>query len=280
MDNKREEYKLVFEHFKSMEQRYHTWMNYYSLFNGALLVAYCSILVSMGKISPKDGGYELNCTYWDFLVLIALLGLWASLCWLLSIKGHNSWLNSWRLALRSYGYEFDSHIYLREKDYDKEGEDILHINPPFYSTAKVTTSFIGGVIIAWFLALAYATVEYCGYLFKNFYSDLSNMYIKIFNRQGLGMRILRYKSIFRRIRDLFLSIIKWTRSWIKRRCFWVKTSKWEVESHQEKEDSSNSIISQSIDVLGVTEEVIKEIIKRLGNKNVEVEKEQKTDTDR
>ena len=36
-----EHYKLIFAHFNRMEQRYHTWMNYYSLFNGALLVAYC-----------------------------------------------------------------------------------------------------------------------------------------------------------------------------------------------------------------------------------------------
>lgn len=42
-------YKLMFARFNWMEQRYHTWMNYYSLFNGALLVAYCTILVSTGK---------------------------------------------------------------------------------------------------------------------------------------------------------------------------------------------------------------------------------------
>ena len=48
------EYKLIFEHFKSMESRYHTWMNYYSLFNGALLVAYCTILISTGEVI-KDG---------------------------------------------------------------------------------------------------------------------------------------------------------------------------------------------------------------------------------
>lgn len=48
-------YKLIFAHFNRMEQRYHTWMNYYSLFNGALLVAYCTILVSTGKIVEMEG---------------------------------------------------------------------------------------------------------------------------------------------------------------------------------------------------------------------------------
>lgn len=40
MNEHLERYKLIFEHFKLMELRYHTWMNYYSLFNGALLVLF------------------------------------------------------------------------------------------------------------------------------------------------------------------------------------------------------------------------------------------------
>ena len=72
-------YKLIFAHFNRMEQRYHTWMNYYSLFNGALLVAYCTILVSTGKIVEMEGNisnneftnlgaklFYLNCTYSHF----------------------------------------------------------------------------------------------------------------------------------------------------------------------------------------------------------------------
>ena len=43
---KLEHYKLIFAHFSWIEQRYHIWMNYYSLFDGALLVAYCTILAS------------------------------------------------------------------------------------------------------------------------------------------------------------------------------------------------------------------------------------------
>ena len=53
-------YKLMFARFNWMEQRYHTWMNYYSLFNGALLVAYCTILVSTGKIVEVEGNISNN----------------------------------------------------------------------------------------------------------------------------------------------------------------------------------------------------------------------------
>lgn len=38
------ELDLIYAMFKNMEQSYHTWMNYHSLFNGALLVAYCTII--------------------------------------------------------------------------------------------------------------------------------------------------------------------------------------------------------------------------------------------
>lgn len=80
-----EQYKLIFEHYRNMEYRYHTWMNYYSLFNGALLVAYCGILVSAGKIVEVESHvsdtatalgskiFYLDCTYWNILTLISVL---------------------------------------------------------------------------------------------------------------------------------------------------------------------------------------------------------------
>ena len=103
----------MFARFNWMEQRYHTWMNYYSLFNGALLVAYCTILVSTGKIVEMEGNisnngftnlgaklFYLNCTYWDILAIIAILGVIASYCWYLSMIGHRSWLKNWREILK------------------------------------------------------------------------------------------------------------------------------------------------------------------------------------
>lgn len=65
-----EHYKLIFAHFNRMEQRYHTWMNYYSLFNGALLVAYCTILVSTGKIVEVEGNISVLriCLFWSVTV--------------------------------------------------------------------------------------------------------------------------------------------------------------------------------------------------------------------
>lgn len=171
MNEDLERYRLIFEHFRQMEQRYHTWMNYYSLFNGALLVAYCTILVSTGRIvekasyvMPLESNYtkgrelfSLECTYWEFLVLIAALGILASYCWLRSMQGHRAWLGSWRNALRNEGREFDHSIYVNANA-DLNGVDDQRIinRLPLYSTAKITIVFIRGVIASWIFAGIYA----------------------------------------------------------------------------------------------------------------------------
>jgi len=76
IDKDLERYRTIHEHFKEIEKQYQTWMNYYSLFNGALLVAYCTILVSTGQVIEMGGGistdngltgnakiFQLECTY-------------------------------------------------------------------------------------------------------------------------------------------------------------------------------------------------------------------------
>lgn len=171
MNEDLERYRLIFEHFRQMEQRYHTWMNYYSLFNGALLVAYCTILVSTGRIvekasyvmplesNPTEGRelFSLECTYWEFLVLIAALGILAGFCWLRSMQGHRAWLGSWRNALRNEGQEFDHSIYVNANAELNGVDDQRIINRlSLYSTAEITIVFIGGVIASWFLSGIYA----------------------------------------------------------------------------------------------------------------------------
>ena len=115
-EGQNEESQLVRDQFKAMENRFHTWMNYYSLFNGALLVAYCTLIVSTGKVIQQQYNiqtiYKLECGYWGLLAVIAFLGVVASFCWFLSMKGHNCWLNNWR---RRFFYITTGHFHAREK---------------------------------------------------------------------------------------------------------------------------------------------------------------------
>lgn len=168
-----ERYTLIFEHIKHMEHRYHTWMNYYSLFNGALLVAYCTILVSTGKVIELEGGYDgsvaqaiqggakvfyLNCTYWDILALIALLGVVASYAWYLSIIGHGKWIDSWRGLLQKE--DKNQKIGIQKK----LGVNVVKmvsccgnvVVPHFHSTFTITKAFICSVLFAWIYVFGYS----------------------------------------------------------------------------------------------------------------------------
>lgn len=155
------EYEQIYKHFHAAEQNSHTWMNYYSLFNGALLVAYCTIVVSTGYIvelstqsasGVGEKSFWLNCTYWHLLVLIAILGVVASYCWYLSTIGHHYWTNNWRAILQEKE-SFEKE--LADKDVKKEwllcsNESIQH----YHSTYRVTLFFIWTVMYAWiFIAL-------------------------------------------------------------------------------------------------------------------------------
>ena len=174
--------QLIKEQFASMEQRYHTWMNYYSLFNGALLVAYCTILVSTGNVVEKvicdeKTCYDLNCTYWGFLVLIACLGVVASYCWYLSMIGHNKWLNNWRCKLQEEEPEIMkdiSGVNLKLKQFC--GRNIL---PGFYSTARITRVFIFAVMTAWGTVLFYSISNYTKWCMPSLHLFLIGLVLSI-----------------------------------------------------------------------------------------------------
>lgn len=149
-NNNENDEKMPYDLFKDIENRYLQWMNYYSLFNGALLVAYCTILVSTGQIIELSGGvstgnsitgnarlFQLECTYWNILALISFLGCIASYCWYLSAIGHYHWIGRWRNKL------IDQGVYPTFNFNNKKRA--IH----YHSTYKVTRKFIAIILFAW-----------------------------------------------------------------------------------------------------------------------------------
>lgn len=51
-------YQKAIEAYQYHVNRYHTWMNYYALFNGALLVAFCTLLCATTQIAGGKGSVE------------------------------------------------------------------------------------------------------------------------------------------------------------------------------------------------------------------------------
>lgn len=80
------EFNILFKYYeKAIEgrnfhyQNYNTWANYYSIFTGALFIAF----------------YTLEHEKFLFLkILIMLVGLVTSICWNLTVKGHYHWMLS------------------------------------------------------------------------------------------------------------------------------------------------------------------------------------------
>lgn len=132
------DYERAIQAYQFQVERYQTWMNYYSIFNGALFVAIYSM-------------YDYGCMNWlsqSFLVIISFLGLIASLCWLGVMIGNRCWMDSWM-----------QHIKVEEKNnkqasspnqkysslYYKDGTKLKG----FLSTQKLTQIFIACVCLAW-----------------------------------------------------------------------------------------------------------------------------------
>lgn len=73
-------------------QNYNTWVNYYSIFVGALFIGYYSIIDEKCVLNSNN----------LIIVLIVLLGLIASICWHLTVKGHYEWMLSYIQIIHEY----------------------------------------------------------------------------------------------------------------------------------------------------------------------------------
>ena len=130
-------YDRAIEAYQFQVNRYHTWMNYYSLFHGALLVAFYSVLDKVCD-STQNAADECWCQWVPFI--IALLGFITGICWCYTVIGNKTWINNWLLVIRKM--EGDPNgiynlIYAKYKERD------------FLSTQKVMLIFTVTVMIAW-----------------------------------------------------------------------------------------------------------------------------------
>ena len=127
-------------HYKN----YNTWANYYSIFTGALFIAF----------------YTLEKENKDFLFLkifILLVGLVTSICWNLTVKGHYHWMRSWIRVVQDYEKKLaelpkqniDKELYVYSV-YINKGEDCLNKN---ISSQKLTSKFTFFISLAWALLL-------------------------------------------------------------------------------------------------------------------------------
>ena len=116
------DYDRAISAYQFQVERYHTWMNYYSLFHGALLVALYSL--------------ENNSNNSYLSLIICLLGYITGLRWLEIIKS-----------------EKNQSIYNKSSENIREEKGLL-------STQKIMIFFTSCVCIAWILAACFLLKSY------------------------------------------------------------------------------------------------------------------------
>ena len=185
-------YQKAIDAYNFHVNRYHTWMNYYALFNGALLVAFCTLLcattqiiggkgsVETEKVVLEGGALFLRNDYTILQIIVAVLGLFTSIWWILSIYGHRFWTLSWIRIIckyeKEYNFPYLYRLVMLDKKYDPDLKGSRMSCPLFekkyapkgFSTDKLTIKFVYSIIIAWLIAIVYTI---CG----------NDMFIKIIN---------------------------------------------------------------------------------------------------
>lgn len=155
-------YEKAIDAYQFIVLRYHTWMNYYSVFVGAFFVALQSTWSDNLVGLCNSNGLSDQRAYF-FPLLIAILGWGTSVCWLASLIGHSTWMNSYISILKKLEQKYlpeDLYVYsyIREKDWAE-----MHENPcrkeiyarGYISTQKVTQWFVIVVLYCWQLVIAF-----------------------------------------------------------------------------------------------------------------------------
>lgn len=162
-------YEKAIEAYWKHIDRYHTWMNYYSLFNGALFVGYCTLLTAttiLASKSPENVSLlnsniiSLSNDYQLIIIVLCLIGLISSICWRLSLSGHMKWEKNWMNIIELY----EKSMFGIYTIINMSVNDMVNLTDTFqnhqlsrgeqikaFSTHTITSIFIETVILGWSL---------------------------------------------------------------------------------------------------------------------------------
>lgn len=170
-DERRYAYEKAIEAYWKHVDRYHTWMNYYAIFNGALFVGFCTLLTATTKIIAKTGSeqdyynslfinarfLELENSYSFTLIILCIVGCISGICWLFSLKGHIIWMNNWMNIIHKYE-DTSNRVYkiiiASSEDIKETNEDLSPHSSNMklykaYSTSTITECFVFSIIVGW-----------------------------------------------------------------------------------------------------------------------------------
>lgn len=170
-------YEKAIEAYWHHVDRYHTWMNYYALFNGALFVGYCTLLTATTYIQANDilsvsTAFCLGNNYKEIQFFLSVIGLMTGICWLCSIKGHELWEKNWMNIIENYE-DYSNRVYtllitdkgdITNSDSLSDNSLLTDKNSFSYSTHKLTKFFVCLINIGWIICIIYQcsiTLSFC-----------------------------------------------------------------------------------------------------------------------
>ncbi len=185
-------YQRAIEAYQFHVNRYHTWMNYYSIFTGALFVGFCSLTTATTKIIEGSNStlnhycyiehgkvlYTLDNNYTLLIIAICVLGIISSICWFMSLCGHEKWEHNWIKNIEYYedGDENnDKNERIAESDKSYKSfilYKVIYENDfRAISTHIITKIFIISIILGWFVCFGNIIGGYCEGLFNKLLTD-------------------------------------------------------------------------------------------------------------
>lgn len=161
-------YEKAIDGYQFLVNRYHTWMNYYSIFTGAFFIALYTVwdkAETVKCVCCKCCETAASTPDIFLLYLLIFLGWFSSVCWLSSLIGHRAWMGSWIQVVKKWeksvlgepSKESWSSVYGKIVTPNTLNTTPQYL-PRFISTQKVTTIFVYAVILAWDVLLGYLLV--------------------------------------------------------------------------------------------------------------------------
>lgn len=147
-------YEKAIDGYQFQVNRYNTWMNYYALFVGALLVALYSVWPSENCLSCITETTAVSSSgNWYLVVIISILGWLVSFCWYGALLGYRKWNTHWINVIKDMESKLTDNklkVYCKNP---KQGGLI--------STQKITGLFIIGAMVAWNAIFALVVRHLC-----------------------------------------------------------------------------------------------------------------------
>lgn len=207
-------YEKAIEGYQFQVGRYNTWMNYYAIFVGALFIALYSVwpknegntVNEINNVIIGGGHYTMNevvkapgQTTWGnagfLLILISVIGWFASICWYGALLGYRKWNEHWMSVIHEIETkninkknELDSYplVYGKMPESNQQKPQVQYV-PGYISTQKITGICICAVAFAWCVVLGYVTYFFSwwvGLIVGVVLSGISVWIIYLLHRKG------------------------------------------------------------------------------------------------